>query len=134
MSSLLPNVAPSAVDAARAPDAALDRRRGLLALFTAFCTWGLLPLYLRPLRAVPPVEVMSHRLVWCCLCVLFTLALRGELGRVRDALRDPKTRARLSLTAVLISINWFVYVLAVTSGHVIEASLGYFVNPLVNVL
>jgi chloramphenicol-sensitive protein RarD len=134
MSSSLPDVTPRTAEAAPAAAAALDRRRGLVALFTAFCTWGLLPLYLRPLRGIPPLEVMSHRLVWCCLCVLFTLALRGELGRVRAALRDGKTRARLSLSAVLISINWLVYVWAATSGHVIEASLGYFINPLVNVL
>lgn len=114
--------------------ASSERQRGLLALIGAFSTWGFLPLYLRPLRAVPPVEVMCHRLLWCCLFVLALLALRGELGQVRAALRDGKTRARLCASAAFISCNWLLYVWSVTSGHVVEGSLGYFVNPLVNVL
>jgi chloramphenicol-sensitive protein RarD len=115
-------------------DAAESRRRGLLALLTAFCTWGLLPLYLRGLRAVPALEVMSHRLLWCCACVLSTLAVRGELGRVWSALRERTTCIRLALSALCISTNWVVYVWAIANDHVIEASLGYFINPLVNVL
>jgi len=91
-------------------------------------------LYLRPLRAVPALEVMCHRLIFCCACVLCVLALRGELAAVAVALRDLRTRARLAASATLICINWLVYVWAVTNGHVVESSLGYFVNPLVNVL
>jgi chloramphenicol-sensitive protein RarD len=111
-----------------------DRRRGLLALVCAFSTWGFLPLYLKPLRHVPPLAVMCHRLLWCCLFVLALLALRGELEQVRAALRDGKTRLRLCASAALISCNWLLYVWSVTNGHVVEGSLGYFVNPLVNVL
>jgi chloramphenicol-sensitive protein RarD len=125
---------PASPGSAATPNAAHERRRGLIALLSAFCTWGLLPLYLRALRAVPALEVMSHRLVWCCVCVLSVLAARGELGQVRAALRDPKARARLTLSALCISTNWLVYVWAVANGHVIESSLGYFINPLVNVL
>jgi chloramphenicol-sensitive protein RarD len=111
-----------------------ERRRGLLALISAFSIWGFLPLYLRPLRAVPAIEVMCHRLVWCCLCVLCALAVRGELGQVRAALGDRTTRLRLCASASFISVNWLLYVWAVTHGHVVESSLGYFINPLVNVL
>jgi chloramphenicol-sensitive protein RarD len=113
---------------------ATDVRRGLAALVTAFVIWGLLPLYLRPLRGVPPTQIMAHRLVWCCVFVLGFLASRRELGRVRDALADPGLRRRLAATAVLVSINWLVYVWAVGTGRVIESSLGYFINPLVNVV
>jgi chloramphenicol-sensitive protein RarD len=111
-----------------------ERGRGLAALFGAFGIWGLLPLYLRFLRGVPPTQIMAHRLVWCCVVVLGWLAAAGQTGLVRRALMDRATRARLTATAALISINWLVYVWAVATGHVIEASLGYFVNPLVNVL
>jgi chloramphenicol-sensitive protein RarD len=100
----------------------------------AFFIWGLLPLYLRPLRGVAALTIMSHRLVWCCVFVSTWLALRGELGGVRAALRHPATRRRLIASATLISTNWLIYVWAVGSGHVIDASLGYFINPLVNVL
>ena len=119
---------------AQVPVAARERRRGLLSLVAAFSTWGLMPLYLRELRSVPALELLSYRLVWCCACVLGTLAARGELGGVRDALYDRKTRTRLLASALCISTNWFVYVWAVANGRVIESSLGYFINPLVNVL
>jgi chloramphenicol-sensitive protein RarD len=109
-------------------------RRGLFAALGAFAIWGALPLYLRPLRAVPALTIISHRLVWCCAVVCSWLAFRGELGAVTTALRRPATRARLIGSALLISCNWLVYVWAVGNGHVVDASLGYFVNPLVNVL
>jgi chloramphenicol-sensitive protein RarD len=96
--------------------------------------WGALPLYLRPLHGISAVTIMSHRLVWCCGLVSAWLALRGELGGVGAALVHPATRLRLVASALLISSNWLVYVWAVGAGHVIDASLGYFINPLVNVL
>ncbi len=77
---------------------------------------------------------MAHRIVWCCLLVFAWLALRGELGAVRRALADPVSRKRLTLSAALISVNWLIYVWAVTNGHTVEASLGYFINPLLNVV
>jgi chloramphenicol-sensitive protein RarD len=108
--------------------------RGLVAALSAFVIWGLLPLYLRPLAHVDALQIMANRLVWCCLCVLAWLALRGELAMVRAAIAEPATRIRLCASAVFISINWLVYVWGVTHGHVVETSLGYFINPLVNVL
>jgi chloramphenicol-sensitive protein RarD len=107
---------------------------GLAATVAAFLIWGLLPLYLHPLHAVPALQIMAHRLVWCCVFVLIWLALRGELPQVRKALASPATRGRLIASALLISLNWLVYVWAVGNGHVVESSLGYFINPLVNVL
>ncbi len=107
--------------------------RGLLALLGAFTIWGLLPLYLRALASVPALQILTYRAVLCCVVVLGFLALRGELGQVRQALANGATRKRLALTALLISVNWLVFVWAVQSGRVIESSLGYFINPLVNV-
>jgi chloramphenicol-sensitive protein RarD len=108
--------------------------RSVAALLGAFTIWGLLPLYLRALRAVPPFQIMAYRAVCCCVVVLVWLHLRGGLGAVRNALVNPTTRVRLVASAVLISVNWLTYVWAVASGRVVEASLGYFINPLVNVL
>jgi chloramphenicol-sensitive protein RarD len=108
--------------------------RGFVATVCAFLIWGMLPLYLRPLREVSPVEIMCHRLLWCCVFVMIWLAARGQLREVADALRNPAVRWRLVATALLISLNWTVFVWAVQHGRVVEASLGYFINPLINVL
>jgi chloramphenicol-sensitive protein RarD len=108
--------------------------RGLLALLSAFTIWGLLPLYLRPLHAVPALQIMAHRLLWCCVLVIGFLAARGNWGAVREALGTRATRQKLVATALLISTNWVVYVWSIGNGRVVESSLGYFINPLVNVL
>ena len=113
--------------------ARLDRR-GLLAAIGAFAIWGLLPLYLKLLHQAPVFQIMTHRVVWCCLFVFGWLGVRGELGHVTRALADGVTRLRLFASAVMITINWLTYVWAVGNGHVVETSLGYFINPLVSVL
>jgi len=116
-----------------APPESNTQLRGVLALLGAFTTWGVLPLYLRELASVPALDIVMSRLVFCCVFVLGWLGLRGQLGQVRRALSTPATRKRLVLTATLVSINWLVYVWAVGHGRVVESSLGYFINPLVNV-
>jgi chloramphenicol-sensitive protein RarD len=117
-----------------APAAPAGSGLGLAAAIAAFLMWGVLPLYLKPLKALPALEIMSHRIVWCCLLVFAWLALRGELPAVRAALANPRTRLRLVATASLISLNWLIYVWSVGNGHVIDASLGYFINPLLSVM
>ena len=107
---------------------------GLAAAVGAFVIWGLFPLYLKPMAEVPALQIMAHRVVWCCLLVFAWLAVRGELGAVRAALADPASRLRLAASATLISVNWLLYVWAVNNGHTVEASLGYFINPLLNVV
>jgi chloramphenicol-sensitive protein RarD len=89
---------------------------------------------MRPLHDLSAREIMAHRIVWSCLLVFAWLAWRGEVGAVRAALANPGTRYRLMITAVLISINWLIYVWSIANGHVIDASLGYFINPLLNVV
>jgi chloramphenicol-sensitive protein RarD len=107
---------------------------GLAAAVGAFVIWGLFPLYLKPMAEVPALQIMAHRVVWCCLLVFAWLAVRGELAAVHAALADPASRLRLAASAALISINWLIYVWAVNNGHTVEASLGYFINPLLNVV
>ena len=108
--------------------------RGLAAGIAAFGIWGLFPLYLHPLSGVPVTQVIAHRIVWSCLILLGWMALRGDLGRLTATLTNPALLSRLTLTALLISGNWLVYVWGVTHAHIVETSLGYYINPLVNVL
>jgi len=116
------------------PAASAEAARGVGALLTAFCSWGVLVLYLRELQSVPALQIMAYRLVFCCVFMLIFLRVRGTLADVSRALRERAVRWRLLATAVLISINWLLFTWAVTHGHVLESSLGYFINPLVNVL
>ena len=109
-------------------------QQGVWALLGAACFWGVFPLYLRELREVPALLVIAYRLVLCCVFVLLWLWRRHELQLVWQALRMPHTRSRLLASACLISVNWLLYVWAVGHGRVLEASLGYFINPLLNVL
>lgn len=117
-----------------AADSSTRARTGVWALLGCALFWGLFPLYLRELRALPALIVIAYRCVLCCVFVLLWLWKRGELGTVRQALLAPHTRSRLLASSVLISVNWLLYVWAVAHGRVLEASLGYFINPLLNVL
>lgn len=110
-----------------------DARRGLIAVVLSFLIWGTLPLYMRALDSVSPWEIMVHRLLWACVFTLGLLAARQQLGRVLAVLRQPRAVAWLLASALMISINWLVYVWAVAERQVVEASLGYFINPLVSV-
>jgi chloramphenicol-sensitive protein RarD len=109
-------------------------RRGFTAVTSAFLIWGLFPLYIKALHVVPPLQVAAQRLVWGCLFALLCLALRAELHKVRAALEQPRIRWLLCASAAMISINWVFYVWGVANNRVLETSLGYFINPLVNVL
>jgi chloramphenicol-sensitive protein RarD len=113
--------------------ASLDKT-GLVACCTAFAIWGVLPLYLKALHAVPVLQVTAQRLVWGCVLAIAWLAISGKLGLVRTALANPSTRWRLCASALLISLNWITYVWGVANNHVVETSLGYFINPLLNVV
>jgi chloramphenicol-sensitive protein RarD len=130
----IPSMSAQTPGAAAVPSAAAQHRSGLLAAIGAFLFWGVFPLYLNLLAPVPALEILAHRIVWCCVFVLGWVAVRGELGAIRAALANPGSRLRLAGSGVLISINWLTYVWAINNGHVIDASLGYFINPLVSVL
>jgi chloramphenicol-sensitive protein RarD len=108
--------------------------RGLAAAAGAFFVWGLLPLYLKLLQTVPVLQVTAHRLTWGCVFALGWLAIRKDLGSIGAALANPQVRTRLLISATLISLNWITYVWGIANNHVVETSLGYFINPLVNVL
>jgi chloramphenicol-sensitive protein RarD len=108
-------------------------RRGVLFGIGAYGLWGLFPLYFPLLDPAGPVEVLAHRVAWSLIVVLGVLAVRGRLAGVALAARDRRALRLLAAAAVLIAVNWGVYIYAVTSDRVIEAALGYFINPLVSV-
>jgi chloramphenicol-sensitive protein RarD len=108
--------------------------RGLAATTAAFTIWGLFPVYLHPLSAVPAIQVIAHRIVWSCLFILGWMLSRGQLGRLSFILTRPALVLRLMVTALLISTNWLVYVWSVTHNHIVDSSLGYYINPLVNIV
>jgi len=108
--------------------------RGLAAAAAAFTIWGLFPVYLHALGGVSALQVIAHRIVWSCLFLVTWLLLRGQLGVLSVTLARPVLLARLAVTATLISCNWLVYVWSVTHNHIVDTSLGYYINPLVNVL
>ena len=100
----------------------------------AFAAWGIFPLYFRQIAHVPSGEILIHRIVWSLVFVLIVLSLRRQWGWMKPLLRQPRVLAAFTASALLLSVNWLTYIWAVNNGHVIDASLGYFINPLVNVL
>ncbi len=109
-------------------------RRGLLAAVTAYVLWGLLPLYFRALHAVPPLELVGWRVVWTVPVCLAIIAYRRQGPDLRAAFANARVLAMLALSAALIGTNWLIYVIAINNGHVLATSLGYYINPLLNVL
>jgi chloramphenicol-sensitive protein RarD len=109
-------------------------RAGTAAAVAAFLMWGLFPLYWKQLAAVPALEVVAHRTAWGLVSVAAWVTLRGRWADVRAVASRPGTILRLGGSALLIGLNWLLYIWAVIHDHVVEASLGYFINPLVNVL
>lgn len=106
---------------------------GVLQASLAYAMWGLLPLYFRALSAVAPIDVVLHRSLWSLAFVLVLLAVLRRWEWLRDILRAPRVLGMFALSALLLSSNWLIYVWAVHEGRVVEASLGYFITPLVSV-
>jgi chloramphenicol-sensitive protein RarD len=109
-------------------------RAGLLLGLGAYALWGVMPLYFKAVAAVRPTEIVAHRIVWSLLFLGALAALWRRGPAIRTAMATPRIALTLALTSALIGVNWLVYIYAVVSGHVLEGSLGYYLNPLVNVL
>jgi chloramphenicol-sensitive protein RarD len=114
------------------PDA--QARAGLLLGIGAYGLWGLLPIYFKLIAAVPAVSIVAHRIVWSMVALAALLAATRGWRQVREATAHRATLRLLVLTSVLIAINWLIYVYAVNSGHILAGSLGYYLNPLANIL
>ncbi|RLU79506.1 protein RarD [Streptomyces griseocarneus] len=110
-----------------------ETRTGLLCSVAAYSIWGLFPLYWPLLEPSGAAEILAHRMVWSLATVLIALAVARRWGWIRPLLRQPKRLLMITVGAVLISVNWGVYIWAVNAGHVVETSMGYFINPLVSI-
>lgn len=117
-----------------ATDPAIERRNGFLFGIAAYGFWGVLPIYFKQIPLVPPVDVVAHRVIWSVPLLLALLAFSGKLGELVQALRQRRLIGLLTLTAILIAINWLLYIYAITHGHILAGSLGYYLNPLMNVV
>ncbi len=114
-------------------DATTQKKRGVIYALLAYFSWGLLPLYWRLLSGVPPVEVLAHRMVWSCFFLVIAWVWRFQRGFVQQLRPARKSLKFLLWSASLITLNWFVYLYAVTTGRVLESSLGYFIAPVVSI-
>ena len=106
---------------------------GILSAALAFLCWGLFPLYFHAIAAVPPLQILAHRMLWSLLFLVIVLLVRRQWAWLR-LVRNPRVFGSFVASALLLSINWLIYIWAVNNGHVIEGSLGYFINPLVNIM
>lgn len=100
----------------------------------AFLIWGFSPIYWKAMQAVPAFEIVSHRVVWSFLFLAALIGLQGRWPEFRSALGSGRTILVLVATTLLVSANWVLYIWAVNAGYILQASLGYYINPLVNVL
>ena len=107
--------------------------KGVLYAFAAYGMWGFFPIYFKLLQEAPALEILAHRVVWSFLFMILVISLLRGWGRLRSLLTRRIVITYL-VASVLLAINWFTYIWAVNSGFIVEASLGYFINPLVNVL
>ena len=113
--------------------ATLDRR-GVWVAIASYVVWGVMPLYWHLLKVVPSLEIIAHRIVWSTVLVVGWLLWKYGRGWLRETLAIPRAAWMLAISGTLIAFNWGLYIWAVNAGHVVETSLGYFINPLLNVV
>ncbi|MGY3437866.1 MULTISPECIES: EamA family transporter RarD [unclassified Marinovum] len=118
---------------ALAPKANEDTPQGLAFAITAYVLWGFLPLYMKLLSHIPPVEIVAHRVIWSVPIAAIVLIALGRTRTLRDAFRQPRMLAMGCVTAALVSINWGIYVWAIATDRALDAALGYYINPLFSI-
>ena len=111
-----------------------ETRTGLIAGLGAYCLWGLLPLYLKLLTGIPASDVLANRILWSLLLIGGIMVATGGGARLRAVIVQPRLMLLLITSAVLIAANWLIYTWAVLNGHVLDTSLGYFINPLISIV
>lgn len=110
-----------------------DSLQGFLFALTAYLLWGFLPFFMKAVAHIPASEVVAHRILWSVPLAGLVLVVLGRTADVRTALRSPRMLAMATLTAILITINWGIYVWAIGAGRAIETALGYYINPLFSI-
>ena len=114
-------------------DTAIRTRQGVLFAIAAYTIWGVAPIYFKLLAAVPAAEILSHRIIWSFILVFGLILLTSRLERLKPILRHRPTMLKLVLATVLLAGNWFLFIWAVNADRILDASLGYYINPLLNV-
>jgi chloramphenicol-sensitive protein RarD len=109
-------------------------KKGILAAVAAYTMWGFFPIYWKWLQTVPSLEILSHRIVWSFFMLAIVLAIKPEKRWIGELLHNSRAILLAGSAAALLAVNWLTYVWAVNNGYIVESSLGYFINPLVNVL
>ncbi len=111
-----------------------EKTVGTWSVVAAYVSWGLLPLFWKLLDQIPAQKILAHRILWSFVFLFILVFSQKHWPEIRQIFSLKKTRTTLSLTSLILGMNWFIYIWAVNSDHVVEASLGYFINPLVSVL
>lgn len=111
-----------------------QQRVGVLFGLAAFAAWGFMAVYWKQMQAVSPFEILCHRIVWSCIFLTVMISFQKRWGEVMSIVKTPGKLKGLILSGFLIGLNWFIYIWAVNSGRVVETSLGYYINPMINVL
>ncbi|RUO32665.1 EamA family transporter RarD [Aliidiomarina sanyensis] len=114
-------------------DADRQARQGVLFAIAAYTIWGIAPVYFKAVAHVPAFEVLAHRIIWAFFLVFILLVATGKLSRVVAAFKAPKLLFRLAIAALLVGFNWLLFIWAVANDFILDASLGYYINPLLNV-
>ena len=109
-------------------------KAGVIFALAAYTMWGIAPMYFKLLTSVPALEIVMHRIIWSVLVLCLLLAVRKKFSQVFRAIRDPKIITILSISGLLLAVNWLIFIWAVNNDKMLDASLGYFINPLFNVL
>ncbi len=112
----------------------MTNKNGVFAVASAYILWGFLPVYWKSVQAVPALELLCHRMAWSFVFVTLLLAGKRQWEWLRQARQNPRTLITFLVTACILAFNWFTYVWAVNAGRIVDASLGYFINPLFSVL
>jgi chloramphenicol-sensitive protein RarD len=108
-------------------------KKGILYGIGAYAAWGFFPIYWKLLHHVPAIQLIGHRIIWSCILLILVILVTRQWGDFRKTLNFKVLRIYI-IAAILIGINWFVYVWAVNANYIVETSLGYFINPLISVL
>lgn len=112
----------------------MNVNKGILATTLAYVMWGVLPLYWKLLERLPSGQILSHRIIWSVVFILLVLRYSGQIQDFRNALRHKPTRNAFIFNGFLVSSNWFIYIWAVNHGYIVQASLGYYINPLMSMV
>ncbi|MGB0860862.1 MAG: EamA family transporter RarD, partial [Pseudoalteromonas spongiae] len=111
----------------------LETKHGMIYAVLAFVMWGLAPLFFKQLQFMPSLEILAHRVIWSALLLVVIIGLRKNLHKVKAILTDPKTLLVLVISATLLGFNWWLFIWSINNDHILDASLGYYINPLLNI-